>query len=55
MGIEKRILKIDLFKLSVKDLLDLLQNKTLDSEERHQILAELQKRNAGTRCKQFLE
>lgn len=52
---EKRILQLDLFKLSVEDLIDLLQNKAVEPEQRHQILAELQKRNAGIRCKQFLE
>ncbi|MHC4122444.1 MAG: hypothetical protein ACYSSI_02635 [Planctomycetota bacterium] len=50
---ERRILKLDLFKLSVEDLIGLLRNKALDSEERRQILAELQKRNAGS--KRFLE
>jgi len=52
---EKRLLQLDLFKLSVQDLINLLQNKAIEPEQRHQILAELQKRNAGTRCKQFLE
>jgi len=55
MATEKRFLQLDLFKLSVEDLIDLLQNKAIDPEQRHQVLAELQGRNAGTRCKQFLE
>ena len=52
---EKRVLKLDLFKVSVDDLIDLLKNKVLSSEDRHQVLAELSKRNCGTRCKNFLE
>ena len=52
---ETRILKLNLFKLTVKDLINLLENKALEPEDRHQVLAELQKRNAGVRCKQFLE
>jgi len=52
---ERRIIlvKFDLHKMSVKDLINLLDNGVPDNEQRYQILVELQQRNAGTRCKEF--
>ena len=52
---ERRILQVDLFKVPTSDLVDMVKNKAYDSEQRYQILGELQRRNADGRRKQFLE
>jgi len=46
---EARFLKIDLMRYSAEDLMSLLRNEILDNEERHQILCELQRRNANNK------
>jgi len=38
---------LDMQRLSDSDLLDLLQGRTLDREQRARVLAELQRRNAA--------
>ena len=51
----KRLLQVDLFKVPTSDLVDMVKNRAYDSEQRYQILGELQRRNADGRRKQFLE